>query len=106
MIAVESVESFFCAEPEEALLILCAAEYGAVGKSILHLEMSEVIRLSVCPGEADNEQQGRYGRVSQMKHFAKIMIRSESAASCITSTLHADKIRNSLRKNPCKRLQP
>jgi len=54
MVAVEAVETFFGAEPEEAVLILGAAEDGAVGKSVLYLVVSEIIGLSVCPAMADD----------------------------------------------------
>jgi hypothetical protein len=52
VIAVKAIEPFLCAEPEEAILVLGAAEDGAVGETVLHLVVSEVIGLCVCPGEA------------------------------------------------------
>lgn len=52
VIAVKAIEPFLCAEPEEAILVLGAAEDGAVGETVLHLVVSEVIGLRVCPGEA------------------------------------------------------
>ena len=53
MVAVEAVETFFCAEPEKAVVVLCAAIDRAVGKAILYLVMPEVIRLCVGLAKAD-----------------------------------------------------
>jgi len=58
MIPVKSVESIFCAEPEEAIFILCSAEDGAVGETVLYLEMSEVVGLCVYPAEAEDDEKG------------------------------------------------
>jgi hypothetical protein len=67
VIPVKAVEPFLCAEPEEAILILCAAEDGAIGESVLHLVVSEIIGLSVCPEADDDKQQCReYVGIFQM----------------------------------------
>jgi hypothetical protein len=58
MIPVESVESFFGPEPEEAIFILEAAENGAVGEAVLYLEMPEIIGLCICLAKAGKYQQG------------------------------------------------
>jgi len=57
VVAVKAVEPFFCTEPEESILILGAAEDGAVGEAVLYLVVSEIIRLGVCPAVADDKQQ-------------------------------------------------
>jgi len=58
MIPVKSVEPVFCAEPKKTIFILRSAEDRAVGKTILYLEMPEVVGLRVCPEEADNDEKG------------------------------------------------
>jgi hypothetical protein len=57
MVAIEAIEAFFGAEPKESILILGAAEDGAVGEAILYLVVPEIIGLSDYPAVADDEQQ-------------------------------------------------
>jgi hypothetical protein len=60
-ITVKPVKAILGSKPQEPLFILQAADYGIIGKPVLHLEMAEVIRL---PANSIHYQQesGKYDR--------------------------------------------